>query len=225
MKTLLSLVKKDLANEFRTFESLVTLIAISLLVTVVIAVSCNTAFISSKDLGNLFPSLIWVVFIFAASISLGRGFEPEMEHRGHERMLLFGVSPVSIYLSKVIYNFILVAIGHAISVASLSIFLNISVIDVVLPLAVISFLVMFGYVALACLFQPISSASKIKGVLLPIILIPLLFPLFFGGAELTTSLILEKSLDWSSVWVSLLIACDVVYIVLGLNLYEFVIRE
>jgi hypothetical protein len=62
-------------------------------------------------------------------------------------------------------------------------------------------------------------------MLAPLLALPLLFPLFFAGIEMTTELVLRGAVDIAAVWPSLLLVVNAVFLVLGLNLYDFVVRD
>ena len=221
----LALLKKDLLHELRTLESLVAIISLSILISVVAAVGFSSASLSPGDVRKIFPVLLWIVFIFSSTISIARSFEGELEHRAIDRLLVIGVSPVQMYLAKLVSNLILVGIGQVVVILSMLVLFNISAANIFLELVIVSFLVVLGYTALACLALVISSSSRVKSLILPIILIPLLFPLFLAGVELTVVLFLDGIISWSSGWLSLLIALDVIYVALGINLFQYVIRE
>jgi ABC-type transport system involved in cytochrome c biogenesis permease component len=65
----------------------------------------------------------------------------------------------------------------------------------------------------------------LKGILLPVLLFPLSFPLFFAAIELSMGLVTGGGLPASSPWLSLLVGLDVLYFVLGLNLIAYVVRD
>ena len=67
--------------------------------------------------------------------------------------------------------------------------------------------------------------SQLINILSRLILIPLLSPLFFAAVELSTQVMTLHRIDLDSGWMSLLIGLDVLYVVLGLNLFQYVIRE
>jgi len=106
-----------------------------------------------------------------------------------------------------------------------SLLLNVDLIALGLPFAFISVLMVFGFVGIATLLIPITFASKLRGVILPMLLLPLLFPILFAGLELLAALFEGIPFDMTSPWVSLLIGFDVLYVALGMNLFEHVVTE
>lgn len=220
---LLTLVCKDLLLEIRTRAGIMFIISLSLVLSVVIAFGINSAFLEQSQVQKLFPSVIWIVFFLTSTIVLGKSYDSELENKAMDGLVLAGVSPSVLYLSKVVSNFIISMLGHAVSVVTLAVLLNISIYASILNIIILSVLVVLAFSALTCITVYISSTSRAKSLLLPLILIPLLFPSYFAALELSYDIFLTGRLDLSSVWVSLLLSLDVVYIVLGVNLFPHLI--
>jgi ABC-type transport system involved in cytochrome c biogenesis permease component len=79
--------------------------------------------------------------------------------------------------------------------------------------------------ALLTLLAAVASTSKLKGILLPIISIPVLFPVFLCGMEMTTELVLNGALSDGSPWPLLLLCAETLYLIVGINVFELAIRE
>lgn len=222
---IIELIKKDLKQEVRGKESLVFIAALSLVLACVVALGINSAMINDSAATRLFPSLLWVIFIFTATLTISRSLDNELEHMALEGLLMLGISPCAIFLSKLFSTASIMAAGLILSAASLGILLNIPVLQYFTGLSVIGAFVVFAYSALATIAVGIASTSKVKSLMIPLILIPLLFPLFLAATELTAALYADGKVSFDSFWLSLLAALNVVYIVIGANLYEFVIKE
>lgn len=225
MRTLLALLKKDLLLELRGRETVTLMICLALLFGVVVSSGTQQAFLAPDTLRRLYPTLLWCSLLFSATIAIGRSFEQELENQALEGLILSGTSFGALYASKMLGSFFMIFAGHCASIVVLAVLLDVEVLPVAAQLLGVSVLALFAYSAIATLTAGISSTSRLKGLLLPLILLPLLFPLMFGAIELSQSLLESGGFDLESPWFSLLIGLDVVYFVLGLNLYEFVIKE
>jgi len=71
----------------------------------------------------------------------------------------------------------------------------------------------------------VAGTSRLRGVLVPLLALPLLFPLFFSGVEMTLQIVLTGGLQPGTVWPSILVCINALYIILGINLFELSIRE
>jgi ABC-type transport system involved in cytochrome c biogenesis permease component len=79
--------------------------------------------------------------------------------------------------------------------------------------------------ALTTLISGIAGTSRMRGVLVPLLTLPLLFPLFFAGVEMTTALALNGELSTGSVWPSVILVSGSVFFLVGINTYELAICD
>ena len=222
---LLTLIKKDLTHEARTLESLCSILLLSLLVSTILAFGSSSAMLGPPYYEKLFPSLLCVGFFLCATVGISRSFEHELEHRALDGLIVSGVKPELLYLSKIIVAVIFSLIAQLILLVSLSVLMNVSISALPLGSLWVLLLVSIGYSALICLTIVIATASRLKSVLLPLIALPLMFPLFFAATELFADIIAYRVVNYEAPMLSLLVGIDVVYIVLGFNLYPYLVRE
>lgn len=224
-RSLLLLVRKDLIEESRSLETVGTMAFLSVLISLVIGAGVQAAILPEATVIKLFPVCIWIGFVLAATVSVGRTHESETHHMAIERLLTSGLSPALLYTAKFFSNVFFIGVGHLVGLFSLALFLNVRIAPHLPQLLSLSILVIVAYTALSTLLVAIAQGARIKNLLLPLILLPLIFPLFFAAIEASYQIFNAGGVDYGSFWISLLIALDVVYFVAGLNLYEFVIRE
>lgn len=224
MRTIILLFQKDLRIEFRTKESLVVLVGLSVMLSLVAAFGVGGAFLTPVSVQRVFPSLWWMIFLFAATLSLGRSLEHELENGAFEGLFLDRVSPLSIYLSKVLSSFLFSFIVQILTLGLLAGMLEVALWSRFPQLCAVAALVVLGYAALGNILVGLSSTSRLKSLLLPLILFPLLFPLLFCGFQLTSEVLAGKPIG-ATTWMTFLLVVDFLYLVLGVNLYEYAIRE
>lgn len=219
------LLQNNLRLEFRLKETITILLSLAVMLAVIVSLGLSSAFVDESVRMRLFPALIWILFILSAAVSVGRSFEYELEHAALGGILLSGVTPATIYLAKFLSNFCILLVGQLANILALAIFSAVSINASMAHLLIVSGVVVLAYAALSTLLAGMSVSSRLKQILLPIILIPLVFPLFFAAMELTFQIMLEQRLDFASPWFSLLFVLLVTYIALGLNLFGHVIAE
>lgn len=225
MRMLYALLKKDLTLELRTRETLSAMVVLSVLLAVVLAIGINEAFLPPATVEAIFPAAVWVLFIISASVCVERSYDYEMREEPLQGVLLTGVSPALCYLAKLAVTWLLVLVGLWCGVLTLAVLLNVSLAPLGAELILISLLVSFGYCALATLCSGMTAGSRLKTILLPLVVIPPLFPLFFAAIELSVLVWQEGSAPADSFWWTLLVGLDLLYLVLGASLFEFVARE
>ncbi len=213
------------ALELRVRETLAVMLSLAIIIAVVVAFGVTTVFLDPAGREKLFPAAIWICFILNAAVSLGRSFEYETEHRLLDGLLLAGVAPASIFISKALVNFVVLSVAHLTGVVALGMLLGVSIAAQSTDFIIISVLVVLAYSALATLVAALTTGSRLRNALLPIILLPLVLPLFFCGVELTTQLALGESFSLGGAWGQMLIGLAVLYVGLGALLFESVVRE
>ena len=225
MNRFFALIRKDLCLEWRTAETISLMIFLALLSATVMSFGVQSAFLSQETIARIFPALVWVLFFITASLAVGKSFEHEAQGEALEGLLLTGVSAPLIYLARVLVSSLIIFLGQLAGIGFLALLLNVNVRGFGGEFLLICALASIGYSALATLFSAVSYRSRLRQLLLPLIILPLLFPLFLASLELTTILVDRGQLEIGSTWFTLLIAVDVLYLVLGINLFEFVVRE
>lgn len=224
MKHLWYLIKKDLALELKGKDGLALLFGLILILCLIASFGVASSFLGPQTIRRIYPAFLWVIFIFTATISISRCFERDFANHAISGLRLAGISLTTIYASKVVSTSSLLIPVQLFSIFLLAGFLDVDIAAQYFLLALVSILVIIAYSSLATLLSAISISSRIKGVLLPLILLPLLFPLLAGAIELSIEIMMTSNMQ-SSTWLALLTALDIVYFVLGLNLFEFVISD
>ena len=225
MQPLLALIRKDLVLEARQREASVTLLFLTLLLCAVTALGVQNSFLEPSAIEKVAPALFWVVFILTASVTIGKTSEYDQHLRAIDGVLLSGVSLPVVFAAKVVSNIVIVFLAQLFSFLIFALLLNLEVAGILPAFMVVSAAVVVAYASLLTLLSGMASSSRLRSLLLPLIALPLLFPLFFCALEISGELFATRQVAWDSGWVSLLVGLDVVYFVLGLNLYEYVIRE
>ncbi len=225
MRRLIILLKKDVMLELRTGESITLMIFLSLLIATAIGFGVQSAFVPQGIALRLFPTMIWLLFILSGSLAMARSFEQESRFEAFEGLLVSGIPSVLLYLSRTLVTAIIVFVGHQVGTLALSLLLDVSIVEYLPELLALSALASFGYSALGSLFGMVSVRSKLRQLLLPLIILPLILPVYLSSLELTTMLFDRSVLELGSSWFTLLVIVDVLYLVLGINLFDYVVRE
>ena len=170
LRSAFAVLQKDLRLELRSrvgINSLILFVFTSLFI----------AFfgISQQPVGpRVEAALLWIVVLFAAAIGMGRTFVAEEEQQT-SLLLKLNASPLAIYLGKLTFNFILLAVVNLLATGVFIVLLNKTVADPVTLLGV----VLAGSLALAGSTTLLSALIVHAGGvgLLPVLMFPLLLPL------------------------------------------------
>lgn len=225
LRVLRALTAKEFRLELRGRELLTLLLCNAILMATLLGAGVSSAVLTAEQTTKVFPMLLWVVFLLSSATSVTRFNEQELEGRGFEGLLLAGVSGGQMYVSKwiVLSSFLVVSFGALLFALAVS--LGVDLGSVVASLLWVGIGTATALAAILVLLAAVASTSKLKGVLLPIISLPLLFPVFLCGVEMTSQLVLNGELDTLAPWPYLLLCANTIYVVAGLNLFDAAIRE
>ncbi len=219
-----ALLRKDFLYELRTGQTVVVALSFALLLGTLTAFGIQNAFLEPVVRERLMAPLCWVLFLVTASIVFGRAFHFERASGAIEGVVVSGASLVTFFLSKCVVFYLISILLHTSLVLVLS-FLSQSEALFSSEFVLLSAMVLFAYVPLVVLLLALSFTSRLGAVLLPLLSLPLLFPLFFAATELTQVLVTEGELNFSSFWFALVLSLDIFYLLCGLALFPPVIRD
>jgi heme exporter protein B len=213
------ILRKDLRIEFRSKTGLLSLFVLGLLVLLILQFA-----MPDKPTPEFAAAGLWISFVFAGTLGAQRTFLLERENLCIEGLKTAPLDPASIFIAKML--------GTAASLAILQ--------TVVLPLTVILFGIVprapialvglcalgnLGFSALATLFASISVASRAREILLPLLIFPVLVPLVIAAVKASAVFLGSGAPGDAAVWVRVLVAFDVVFVVAGWLLFEYVLRD
>ena len=167
------------------------------------------------------PGALWIAFVFASMLGLGRTLSSEQEKGSMDRLLLCPVDRKAVYLAKLIGNMVFIG---AVEVVAVPVFAAIYNLPVLQPLIVpIVLLGTLGVAAVGTLFSAIAANTRAREVLLPLLVFPLIVPIVIGAVKATQALVAPVSGD--APWLGLIIAFDVIFLSISAITFQYVVEE
>lgn len=209
---------KDMRYELRSKQTWIGMGLFALLILVIF----NFAFDLRVDNKTaVAPGALWVAFIFASLLGLGRTFAAEREQGTLDRLLLCPVNRRAIYLAKLLGNLLFIG---GVEIVALPVFA--ALFDVPLLVGALLPIVLFGTLGIAIigtLFSTMAAATRARELLLPLLVFPLLVPVVIGAVRATGSL-LAPSVN-EPPWLGLIIAFDVIFLSVSMLTFEYIVEE
>ncbi len=222
MKTVLSIVKKDILSEFRSRDMFVSMFTFSLIIIFVF----NLVLDLTSNIKNLIsPSALWITFLFSGSIGLSRSYSLENESEAIKGILLAPVDRSLIYLGKFVSNLIFLLIVEIITIPIFIILFNYDFSVQFLKIMLVIILGTIGFSTVGTLFSAISLNTRLREVLLPILYFPIIIPILLNAVRATSTLLSGGSLADVSSSLQVLIAFDIIFLSCGILLYEYIIED
>jgi heme exporter protein B len=220
LRKVLVIVQKDVAVELRTKEMLSSMFVFSLLVIVIF----NFAFeLRVEDVRQVAPGVLWVTFIFAGMLGLGRSFVLEKDKGCLEGLLLCPVDRSAIYFGKMLGNVIFMTTVEAMILPIFSILFNISLFQPVLLLIVV--LGTLGFAGVGTLFSAMAVHTRSREVMLPVLLFPVVLPAMIAAVKATGGVLDGQPFSEIAHWLRLLVVFDVVFFAISFMTFDYVVEE
>ena len=216
-----ALLWKDLVTEWRSRDRIVAMVVFSFLVVVVFQFAWPP--MAPAEMVRFVPGVLWVTYLFAAVIGLGRTFALELENDAMTALALAPGTRGWIFLGKAGATWILVTIVQAMTACVFSLFFRVDLLTGALGLAATMCLANLGICSVGTLLSAMSVRSRFRDVLLPVLLIPTLIPVLATAVH-ATDLSLGGSLP-SLDTLRPLIVIDGVYMILSFLLFDYVLDE
>ena len=222
MKKIFLIVKKDIITELRTKELIASMFIFALLIIVIF----NFAFGFSAELIPIAaPAILWVAFTFAGVLGLSRSFAIEQEGNTITGVLLTPVDRSLIYLGKMLSNLIFVFLVEVIIIPMFVLFFNLNLVNSILPLLLVILLGTIGFVSVGTLFSAMALNTKLRDILLPILLFPVIIPVILSSVKLCTFILQGKSITEAGSALHILISFDIIFLVACAVVFEYVFDE
>ena len=215
------LLAKELRLEFRTRELLNATIVFALVVVVLFSFSFDPTSAESRRLG---PGLLWIAFLFSGSLMLHPSFGREQVNQTLDALRMAPISPFALLLGKMLANFLFLSAAEVVLVPIFAVLYNVSLVAVVGRLALVIVLGTLGLCITGTVFSAIAAHARMRELLLPLLLLPILVPLLIAAVECTTSLLAaEPGLERG--WLALLAGFDIVFLTASWLLSDFLLEE
>lgn len=214
---------KDLRVELRSKEIVMTMIFFATLLVLIYSFAFPR---DIRAVRGAAPGMLWVALAFTGTIALGRAFDRERENDTMRALLLAPVPRLAVFLGKAAAMTVLILAVAVVCVPLLALWLNAPMFAYPLELAIVVVLGAVGIAFIGSVFAATLLKVRSRDVLLPVILYPLLVPLFVAGTKTTAALIAEvPNLDLAWFWIRFLGIYDAVFLVLSLWTFESLVIE
>jgi heme exporter protein B len=215
------LLGKELRAELRSQELLQTTLIFALIVVVLFSFAFDPTAAESRRFG---PGLLWIAFLFAGTLMLNPSFAREQANDTLQALRMAPISAFALLLGKILANFAFLLAAELVLLPVFAVLYNVTMLPVIWRLLLVIVLGTLGIVVTGTVFAALASQARMRELLLPLLLLPVLAPLLIASVEATASLLNdEPALD--PTWTVFLAAFDVVFLTASWLLCEHLIEE
>jgi heme exporter protein B len=212
----IAIAGKDLRTEWRTRESLNSAVSFALVILVLFSFAFD---LDREERLAISGGLLWLVYAFAGALIVNRSFAREVPNDCLE-VLISSASGWAIFLGKAFACFVLLLVVELISLPIFGLFYNIHWAGSIAALLLVIALSTWGVTVVGAALSAITVNVRLRELMLPVLLYPLMIPLLIGAMEMTTGLLNGNAVLSD---IRLLIVYDVMFTAIALYLIEFIL--
>ena len=212
-----AIAAKDLRIELRAKEVLGVMAAFSVLAVIIFGLAFDLRVPRSSMIA---PGVLWGVLLFTGLLGLNRSFGTETDRQTLLGLLLTPVDRSAIYLGKLLANVAFLVTAAALLLPVMLFIFDVNFFQPWILLAL--FLGIFGYVSVGTLFAALTTSIRARESMMPILLLPVLVPLFMSGLKITEITVDGRGLSSFQNWLGMLIAFNLIFFTVSLLIFDLI---
>lgn len=216
------LLCKDLLLELRRRDILLTMFFFGTLLLFVFHFSFDVA---PDKMAEMTPALLWLAFLFTGTLGLAHLFQAERENHCLEALLLSPLDRGALFLAKSGLNLLLMILVELVVLPLFWILFNLSNWNLLPQLFLVTLLGTVGFCVLGTITSAITLRARARELLLPLVLFPLMIPVILATIRCMETVLSTGSFVDSIPWLRLLIGFDVIFLTIGILIFDWVIES
>ena len=217
LEQVLTILWKDIRCELRSKQTWTGMGLFALLVLVIF----NFAFdLRVDNKAAIAPGVLWVAFVFASLLGLGRTIAAEREKGSLDRLLLCPVDRKAIYLAKLLGNMLFIGVVEIVALPVFAALFDVPLFGALLPIVLLGTL---GIAGIGTRFSAMAAATQARELLLPVLVFPLIVPVVIAAVRATGTLMVPVANE--PPWLGLMAAFDIIFLTVSMLTFEYVIEE
>jgi heme exporter protein B len=223
MRAALTVLRKDLLLELRTFETVPAMVLFAVTTFVIFHFGLNRTAID----GQLAAGVFTATLLFAAMLAVNRLFVAEREQGGFDAFLLAPVDRSALLLAKAAALFIFLVVLEVVAVPAFALLLlRPSIGPPLLGLIAVLALANVAFAVIGTLVSAIAVHTRARDLIGPIIGLPLLIPALIATARAVGPLLATHGVTTPpGKWILVLGLYDLVFVLVAYGVFDFLIEE
>lgn len=216
-----AIAMKDLRTERRSKAGFNSVAAMGVTILVLFGFALGP---DAQSLRDAAAGALWLAVLFAGVLSFNRSYQVELESDALEPLLLYPGARWTIFSGKCLANMVFIALMLVIVVPIGLVLFQVPVPEAWPTLLLVLLLGVIGLVSLGTFYAAMASRSRAREVLLPLLLFPMLVPVLLAAMEASKALLAGDLMHEAGLWIRLLVAFDVIFVVVTHLAFEHVIE-
>ncbi|HZA89740.1 MAG TPA: heme exporter protein CcmB [Solirubrobacterales bacterium] len=222
MRAFTAILAKDLRVELRTLQSVPGMVLFAVTTFVLFRFGLDR---TSLD-GSLAAGVLLATVLFAAILAVNRLFVAERDQGGFDSIRLAPVDGTALFAAKATALTAYLLVLEVVTVPVFALFF-LDDLAALPPLALVLLLADVGLAATGALVSSLATGSRARDLLVPLLLLPLLVPLMIAAAGAAEPLLASGGPEYDRVatWLAVLGLYDVIFLLVGYGVFDFVLED
>jgi len=213
---------KDLLLELRRRDSLLTMFFFGTLLLFVFHFSFD---LPPDKVAEMAPALLWLAFLFTGTLGLTQLFQVERENHCLEALLLSPLDRGALFLAKSCFNLFLMLLVELVVMPLFWILFNLHGWNLLPQLFLVTLLGTVGFCVLGTIMSAVTLRARARDLLLPLVLFPLMIPVILATIRCMENIMSAGDLGAAASWLRLLLGFDVIFVTVGILIFDRVIES
>lgn len=214
-----AILAKDLLVELRTRQSLFSMTLFSVLTVLLLAFAFEPTRDETFFIG---PGLLWIAFAFSGTIGLEHTLALERDMGGMEGLLLAPMDRGVIYVAKLLANVLFMFLAEVLTLPFYVIFFNADILPFLPALLLLNLVGTVGFCSVGTLLVAVTAQTRLKGVILPVLLFPVIVPVLLAAVEGTAAIFRGEP---AATPLKILVAFDVIFVTASFLTFGYALEE
>jgi len=217
-----AILAKDLRVELRTLQSVPGMVLFAVSTFILFRFGLDRTTLE----GSLAAGVLLATVLFAALLAVNRLFVAERDQGGFDAIRLAPVDGTALFAAKAAALVAYLAVLELVTVPVFAVFF-LDQWAALAPLALVLVLADIGLAATGALVSSLATGSRARDLLAPLLLLPLLVPLMIAAAGAAEPLLAAGGPEYErfATWLAVLGLYDVVFLLVGYGVFDFVLED
>lgn len=221
LRQVFTITAKDLRSELRTKEALNASLAFALVILLLFSFAFDA---NPEMMREISGGLLWLVFAFAGALVLNRSFARELENDCLDALISSPVPGPALFLGKALANYVLLLGIEVVCLPIFGVFYNVRWAQQPHWLALVLLLATWGVCVVGTVFSALTVNLRLRELMLPMLVYPMLIPCLMAAMMLTTPLLAGQPIQGDMfAWLRLLVGFDIIFTSLAVVLIDTVL--
>jgi heme exporter protein B len=221
LRQTLTVASKDLRSELRTKEAINASLSFALVILLLFSFAFDPTADVTREISG---GLLWLVFSFAGALILNRSFARELANDCLDALIASPVPGAALFLGKTLANYALLVGIEIVCLPVFGVFYNVNWTGQPFWLAVVLVMASWGIAVVGTLFSALTVNLRLRELMLPMLVYPMLIPCLMAAMQLTTPILAGQPVTGDLMaWLRLLAGFDIIFTSLAVFLIDTVL--